>query len=141
MHSRVREWTAIFAAAMILTYVSTAAITQIHDYAFWPSSLTWVGVYATICGALLALVNKQAIRSMIMTSVIATLIFAGLWSYIFWSFLGEYLSIFEIVISNLFFLRVLPQSIVILIMTILPGLLGLALVKTIVPGRYQPRQL
>ncbi|MCP4540365.1 MAG: hypothetical protein GY832_24775 [Chloroflexi bacterium] len=141
MHPKAKEWTAILAAAMILAYVSTAAVTQMHDYAFWSISLAGVGVFAAICGALLALVNKRAIASTITASAIATLIFAGLWSYIFWSFLGEYLSFLEIFISNLFFLWVLPQSALILTITTLSGLSGLVFVKAIVPERYQPQQL
>ena len=68
MCSKVREWTAIFAAATVLAYVSSAAISQMQNYAFWSTDLAVVSVFAAICGALLALINKRAIASMIAAS-------------------------------------------------------------------------
>jgi len=138
MHLKVRQWTAIVAAAVVLAYVGIVAVTEVRDFALWSANLTWLGVIAAICGALLALVSEGAVWSIVVASVLAVLIFAGLWSYIFWSFLGEYFSFLELIVSNLFIFQVLPRSALILITTLLLGLLGTVAATILLPDRYRP---
>jgi len=141
MHQKVRQWTAIVAAALVLAYVSTAAATEVRDFALWQASWAWLGVFAAICGALLALIhgNKYgAAWYIVVAPVLAVLILAGVRCYILWSFLGEYLSLYEIMVSNLFIYQVLTRSFLILITAVPFGLLGVAAVKVFLPDRYHP---
>jgi hypothetical protein len=141
MHQKVRQWTAIMAAALVLAYVSTAAATEVRDFALWQASSAWLGVFAAICGALLALIHGSkygAAWYIVVAPVLAVLILAGVRCYILWSFLGEFLSLFEIMVSNLFIYQVLPRSFLILIITVPFGLLGVAVVKVFLPDRYHP---
>ncbi len=124
MHPKVRQWTAIIAAAVVMAYVDTMTVSEIKNFALWQGGLVWMGVFAAGCGVLLALINDDAVWSVIVAPVLAVLIFAGVWSYVFWSFLGEYFSYFELLLSTPFLSQVLPQGIVILATTIPMGLLG-----------------
>lgn len=124
MNPPVRQWTATVAAALVLAYVDTVTVSEIQDFALWPAGLVWMGVFAVGCGVLLALINEDAIWSAVVAPLLAVLVFAGVWSYVFWSFLGEYFSYFELIVSTPFLSQVLPQGIVILITTIPMGLLG-----------------
>jgi hypothetical protein len=137
MHPKVRQWTAIVAAAIVLAYVSMAAVTEVRGFALWPTNLAWMGVSAAICGALLALIDEGAVWLIVVASALAVLIFVGLWSYIFWLFLGELFSFSELVISNLFIYQVLPRSVVILITSLPLGLLGTVAATIFLPDRYR----
>lgn len=139
MRLKVRQWTAIIAAALVLAYVGTVTVSEVRDFALWPAGLVWLGVFAVICGALLALISDGAVWAIVLASVLAVLIFAGLWSYILWSLLGEYFSLFELIVSTLFVSQVFRQSVVLLITTIPLGLLGVAAATIFVPDRYRPR--
>ena len=141
MHPKVKQWTAIMAAALVLAYVSTAAATEVRDFALWQASSAWLGVFAAICGVLLALINGSndgAAWYIVVAPVLAVLILAGVWCYILWSFLGEHLSLYEIMVSNLFINQVITRSFLILIITVPFGLLGVAVVKVFLPERYHP---
>ncbi len=142
MHQKVRQWTAIMAAALVLAYVSTAAVTEVRDFALWQASWTWLGVFAAICGALLALINGSddtaAWSIVVAPPVLAVLILAGVRCYILWSFLGEYLSLSEIMLSNLFIYQVVSRSFLLLIVAVPFGLLGVAAVKVFISDRYHP---
>ena len=138
MRLRVREWTATFAAAIVLAYVGTIAVTEVQNFALWPFDMRWLGVFSAVCGGLLALICDDAIRSMVAASGLAVLIYVGLWGYTLWSFLGDYFSPFELMVSNLFILQVLPRSAVIFGTAVLVGLLAIVVVKTFVLNRYRP---
>ena len=140
MHQKVRWWTAIMAAALVLAYVGTAAAPEVRDFALWQASLAWLCIFAATCGALLALVNdsvRGAFWSIVAAPVLAVMILAGVWCYILWSFLGEFLSLFEIMVSNLFNYQVL-RSFFILITAVPFGLLGVVVAKAFLPDRYHP---
>ena len=121
----VRQWTSILAAAAVLAYAGTIAITEIKDFALWQINFLWLCVLAFVCGVLLTLIGNRALRSMVMASVLASLTVAGIWSYILWSFLGELLrgniSYVEFLVSNTFWLYVIPRSAVVLLVTMLLG--------------------
>ena len=138
MHLEVRRWTAIIAAAVVLAYVGTVTVSEVRDFALWPAGLVWLSVFAVICGVLLTLTSDGAIWSIVVASVLAIVIFAGLWSYIFWSFLGEYFSYFELIVSTAFISQVFRQSLVILITTVPLGLLGVVAATIFLPDRYRP---
>lgn len=136
MNPKVRQWTAIVAAAAVLAYVGTAAVTEVRDFALWPTDLTSLSAFAAICGGLLALTTKGSFWPTVAASLLAALIVAGLGIYIFWSFLGEYFSVFEIIASNLFVLHVLPRSAVVFLTATFVGLLGTVAVAILFPSRY-----
>jgi len=135
MRPRVREWTAIVAAAIVLAYVGTVAVTEVQNYALWPFDIGWLSAFSAVCGVLLALVCDNAIRSMIAASGLAVLIYVGLWDYTLWSFLGDYFSPFELMVSNLFILQVLPRSAVIFGTAVLVGLLAVVVVGVVQGSR------
>ena len=138
MRLEVRRWTAIIAAAVVLAYVGTVTVSEVRDFALWQASLGWLGVFAVICGVLLALISDGAVWSIVVASVLAVLIYAGLWSYIFWSLLGEYFSYSELIVSTPFISQVFRQSFVILITSVPLGLLGMAAATIFLPDRYRP---
>jgi len=127
MHPKTRQWTATIAAALVLAYVDTMTVSEIKNFALWQGGLAWMGVFAVGCGILLALIHDDALWSAVAAPVLAVLIFAGVWSYVFWSFLGEYFSYLELIVSTPFLSQVLPQGFVILVTTIPMGLLGVVI--------------
>jgi len=138
MPPKVRRWTAVIAAALVLAYVDTVTISEIGDFALWPAGLVWIAVFAAVCGFLLALISEGAASGVAAASVLAAFIFAGLWSFVFWSFLGAYFSYFELIISTPFISQVLPQILVILLTTTPAGLLGVVVATVLVPIHYRP---
>jgi hypothetical protein len=128
---------ATVAAALVLTYVGTAALSEVGDFGLWPASLTWLGVAAVVCGALLALIGGGAAWSMVAASVLAALLFAGLWNMIYWTFLGVYVDFFEITISNPFLYQVLPRCAIIVLTTAPLGLIGVVAATILLPERYR----
>jgi len=132
MKSMVRRWLGTLAAAAVLAYVGTVAVTEVKDFALWRVGFLWLCAFALICGALLAMSSDRAYRSMVWASALAALTLAGLWSYIWWSFLGEYISYFEVLKSNLFILHVLPRSAVVFFVTMPLGLMAVVFTKMLI---------
>jgi len=138
MSPRVRQWVATIAAAIVLAYVGTVAVTEVQDYSWWSANLAWLVAFSVVCGALLALIGRSAVWSMTAASGLAVLIFVAVWDYTLWSFLGDYFSPLELMVSNLFILQVLPRSAVIFGTTFFAGLLAIVAVTTFVPDHYRP---
>jgi hypothetical protein len=92
-------------------------------------------------GVLLALMGERGAWHIVASSMLAVLLFAGLWNCIFWSFLGEYASYFELSMSNPFILLVLPRCVLILITTVPFGLLGTVVASILLPNQVRPRRL
>ncbi len=82
----VLRWTSTLSASVVLAYAGTTAITAVGDFALLPLGFLWMRALAVICGALLSLLRNRAAWSMVSASVLASLIVAGVWSYILWSF-------------------------------------------------------
>ncbi len=137
MATRVRQCTSIIAAAMVLAYVSVAGLTEVRDFALFPASLAWLAVAAFLCGVLLSLIDEGGAWHIVASSLLAVLLFAGLWNYIFWSFLGEYASFFELGMSDPFIYLVLPRCALILFTTALVGLLGAVAATILLPDEYR----
>ena len=125
MKQMVRRWTGTLAAGVVLAYAGTVAVTGMRDFALWQVNFLWVCALAVICGTLLALISDNALWSMVFASVMAALTLAGLWSYILWSFLGEHISYFELLTSNLFMLYVVPRSAMVFLGTMPLGLVAI----------------
>jgi hypothetical protein len=126
------------AVAIVLAYVGTVAVTQVRDSALWPADLSGLGVASAICGVLLVLISDSAVRLMAVASGLAVLVFAGVWGFVLWSLLGDYFSLFELVVSNLFILQVIFGCFVIFATTFFAGLLAIVAVTVVVPDRYRP---
>ncbi len=137
MTSRIRQGTSVIAAAVVLAYVSMAGLTEIRDFAVLPANLAWLVVAAFVCGVLLALVGEGGAWRIVASCVLAVLLFAGLWNYIFWSFLGEYASFIELGMSNPFLYLVLPRCALILLAAAPLGLLGAVAATIVVPDEYR----
>jgi len=137
MVTGVRQGTAIIAAAVVLAYVSMAGLTELHDFAIWPASLVWLAVAAFVCGVLLAIIGEGGAWHIVGSSVLAALLFAGLWNYIFWSFLGEHASFWELGMSNPYINLVLPRCALILLITAPMGLLGVVAATILLPDEYR----
>jgi hypothetical protein len=135
--SRIRQGTSVIAAAVVLVYVSMAGLTELRNFAVWPASLAWLALAAFVCGFLLALVGEGGAWRIVASSVLAVLLFAGLWNYIFWSFLGEYASFFELGMSNPYLYLVLPRCALILLTTAPLGLLGVVTATILLPDEYR----
>jgi len=137
MMLRLRQWATTVAVAIVVTYVGTVAVTEVRDVALWRADLASLSLVALVCGALLALVSDRAVRSLIFASSLAALIFAGVWTFIWWSFLGGYFSLWELIGSNLFVLQAVPRSGVIFLTSVFMGLLGIVVVTILVPYNYR----
>ena len=119
-------WTSTLAAAAVLAYAGTTAMTAVGDFALFPVGFLWMCALAVICGALLSLISNRAAWSMVSASALACLIVAGVWSYILWSFQGEYISYGRLLLSNPFMLYVVPRCIVFFLITMPLGWVGIA---------------
>ena len=137
MASRFRQATSVVAAAVVLAYVSMAGLTEIRDFALLPANLVWLVVAAFVCGVLLVLIGEGGTWRVVVSCVLAVVLFAGLWNCIFWSFLGEYASFFELGISNPFIYLVVPRCALILLTTAPVGLLGAVAATILVPDEYR----
>jgi hypothetical protein len=137
MASRIRQGTSVIAAAAVLAYVSMAGLTELRDFALWPASLAWLVLAAFVCGVLLSLVGEGGAWLSVASSVLAVLLFAGLWNFVFWSFLGQYASFFELGMSNPFLYLVLPRCALILLTTAPMGLLGAVAATILIPDEYR----
>ena len=121
----IYRWTSILAAATVLTYAGTVTFTEIKRFALWPINLPFFCVLAFVCGVLLALMGGRCLRSMAIASALAALAVAGIWSGILWSFLKDllkgHITYVEFLISNTFWLYVIPRSAVVLMVALLSG--------------------
>ena len=122
----VLRWTSTLSASVVLAYAGTIAITAVGDFALLPLGFLWMCALAVICGALLSLISNRAAWSMVSASALASLIVAGVWSYILWSFQKEYISYPELLLSNPFMRYVVPRCIVFFLITMPLGWVGIA---------------
>jgi hypothetical protein len=127
----IRQWTGTLAVTAILAYAGTVSLTVVKNTAMWETNTLWLGAFALICGALFVLISESSFRFMIIASVLAAVIVAGLWSYILWSSLGGHISYFSLLSSNLCLAYVYPISAVVAIISIPLGLIGIILMKLI----------
>ena len=132
MNQIVLRWTSILAVAAVIAYAGTIAITAVGDFAVLPIGFLWMCALAFICGALLSLISHRAAWWMVSASVLASLIVAGVWSYIWWSFHGEYISYGMLLLSNPFMFYVVPRCIVLFLITIPLGWAGIALTRLLI---------
>jgi hypothetical protein len=127
----IRQWTGTLAVTAILAYAGTVSFTAVKNTAMWDVNTVWLGAFALICGTLLVLISESSLRLMIIASVLAAVIVAGLWSYILWSSLGGHISYLNLLNSNLCMAYVYPISAVVAIISIPLGLIGILFTKLI----------
>ncbi len=138
MSRRVRQGTAIVAVALVLAYVGTVSVSKVRDFAPWPANLLWLIVISAICGVLLALSSDGADWSIAVASLLAVLIFGGLQSYMIWVLLGQYVSLFDLVLSDFVLVYVTQRGILMLMVSALFGLLGAVVTRAFLPDHYLP---
>lgn len=141
MRHRLRQSLAMIAVALVLAYVGTAAVARVRGFAPWEGDLLWLIVAAFVCGILLTLTNDDAIWLMMAASVLAVLIFIGLWSVIFWMSLEQSIPILDLLLSDFVFIYFAQRSSLLLFLSVLFGLLGVALVMALqifLPEQYRP---
>ena len=139
MGQRVRQGIAVVAVAVVLAYTGTVSVSPVRDFAPWrPTNLSWLSVVSAICGVLLALSSDRAAWSIVAASVLAVLIFGGLWSYICWALLGQYISFFDLIQSDLVLFYVIQLGILMFMASALFGLLGAVIATVFLPDRYRP---
>ena len=137
MSKEMRQITSIIAAALVLAYVGTVSVsTGVRDFAPWPADLFWLAVVSAICGALLVLSTEGAAWAIVVASMLAVLIFAGLWSYVNWVLVGKYIPLFDLIISDLVSLYVFKWGLIILIISIPSGLIGAVIPLILLPDDY-----
>lgn len=131
MGRRVRQGTEVVAAALVLAYVGTVAFSHVGDFAPWSTNLLWLSVASAICGALLALSSlsgEEAVWSIIAAPVLAVLIFGSVWIYIWWALAGQYISLFDLILSDFVFLYVVQRGFVMFLVSVPFGVLGAVVV-------------
>lgn len=136
MSRRLKQGTAIIAAALVVAYLGLISITEVGDYVSWSVGLLGLSLAAALCGLLLALIDEQAIRLMSIASVLGMLIFGGLWSIASWALLGEQFTFVELILSDLVFSYVLRRGLLLGLITILFGLIGAAGMQLFLPAHY-----
>ncbi len=139
--SWIRQSLAVIAAAIVLAYVGTTAVSQVRGFAPWQGNLAWLVIAAMICGILIAFTNDDAIWLMIAATVLSVLIFIGLWSVIFWVLLGRALPLHRLILSDFLFIYFVQRGSLILFLGGLFGLLGVAsvmILQIFIPERYRP---
>jgi hypothetical protein len=127
----IRQWTGTLAVTAILAYAGTVSFTAVKNTAIWEVNTVWLGGFALISGALFVLISERSIRFMIIASVLAAVVVAGLWSYILWSSLGGHISYLSLLNSNLCMAFVYPISAVVAIISIPSGIIGIIFTKLI----------
>jgi hypothetical protein len=131
-----RKWAAIVAGALLLAYVGTVTTTKVQEVASWQADGLWFAIAAVICGALVFVSTDGDFWSIVGAALFAALIVAIVGFYIHWVFLGEYFTVFELVLSNVFFLQVLPQSGIVFMIAALLGLVGGLAVAIFFPEHF-----
>ena len=137
MVERARQGTAIVAAALVLAYLGAVSISQVGDFAPWPANKAWLSIFSSMCGVLLALSNERPAQSMVVASALAVPIFAGVWSYILWTLLGQQISFIDLILSDFMLLYVIRLGVLLFIVSVLFGLLGTVVALTLIPDRFR----
>jgi hypothetical protein len=139
MHQWVRHGAVIVAVALALAYVGMVSVSrEIRGFAPWPADLFWLAIVSFICGILLGLSIKNAFRAILLASVLAVVIFGTLWSYVYWVLVGDYIPLFDLIISDLVSLYVFQWGFFIFMVSALCGLIGTAVSMAVVSSDYLP---
>ena len=138
MMHRIRQASAIIAAAIVLAYLGLVALSEVKRFAPFAADTNWLIVGAFICGVLFALISDRAIESMFLAAVLAVIVFIGIWGFFFWRFFGAYFSLFELMISNRFFAEVFPRTLLMFSLSTIVGIIAAVIVMLVIPDQYRP---
>ena len=128
----------VVAAAVAMAYMGLVSLTQMQDFAVWSGSLFWLSVVSVICGVLMALSSDSAAWLITAASVLAFLIFGGIWSYIVWSLLsGGVIPYIEIALSDFVLLYVAQRGAILFLVSLIFGLMAAIAVLAFVPDHYR----
>lgn len=137
MGRKVRQWSAIIAAAIVLGCVGTFSIEPVSNFAPWPApGMSWVWVTAAICGYLLAFNVTRSNWAMVAASALSTLILGGIWAYVIWQLLGplrQQVSLLDFLVSDLVFHLGIRRGAVLFVFSVPFGLLGVKVKSLLLP--------
>lgn len=111
-----------------------ASVSRVSEYAPWQTNLLWLSIASALCGALLALIGDRAFWLIGAASLLAVVIFGGLWSYLSWALLGPVFSFLEIALSDFVFLHVAQRGAIMFADSVVFGLLGVVVAVLLFPG-------
>jgi len=135
----LKWWSAVLAAALVLTYLAVVSWTDVSVVAFGPAGKVLLGIAAVCCGALLALAGERGVVAIAVAGGIAVFAFGLTWSIIASQLIGRmFTSFLELGMSDTVSLYVLPRAALVAVTTILPGVLGAGVVQALVPERSRP---
>jgi hypothetical protein len=141
MRPRIRQISAVVAAALVIAAVSVLTLTPIGPFLVGRISLLWLGVTAALCGALLAMSSERALLLVTVAAGLAVVIFGGVWSYLVWVLIGQDLSavvsFWELALSDYVFLYVAQRGAIIFMFSAAFGVVG----AVIAPGQARNRLL
>jgi len=138
MGHNLRQGTIVIAAAVIMAYIGITSLTEVQDFAVWSGNLFWLSVASAVCGALMAVSSDRAAWQMVAASVLACLIFGGIWSYIVWALLsGGVIPYIEIALSDFVLLYAIQRGAILLMISLFFGLMAAVAVLTFVPEHYR----
>jgi len=130
----LKWWTAVLAAALVLTHLAVVSWSDVSTVAFGPAGPVWLGVAALCCGALLGLACERGVVAMAVAGGLAVFAFGLVWSIIAWQLIGRmFTSFVELGMSDTVSLYILPRVALVAVTTILPGVLGAGVVIALVP--------
>ena len=139
MHQIARQGAVIVAVALALAYVGTVSVSgEIRGFAPWPADLFWLAVVSFICGILLGLSVKNAFRAILLASVLAVVIFGALWSYVYWVLIGDYIPLFDLILSDQVSLYVFQWGFFIFMVSALCGMIGTVVPMAVISSDYLP---
>jgi len=136
--SALRWWTAVLAAALVLTHLAVAALTDVRTVALGPVGLVWLVLGALGCGALLGLACGRAVVAAAVAGVIAIFALGLIYSAVAWQLIGRmYTSFLELGTSDAVSLYVLPRALLAAVSAPLPCILGAGAVPALLPERWR----
>lgn len=136
--SRLRWWTAVLAAALLLTYMAVVSWSDVSTVAFGPAGPFWLGFAALCCGLLLGLACDRGVVAAAVAGGITVFAFGLSWSIVASQLIGRmFTSFLELGMSDTVSLYILPRAALVAVTAILPIVLGAGLVTALVPERWR----
>ena len=133
MRSRLRATASVCAVAAILAYLGLISLSDVGGYVTWSSDMLTLSIVAVLCGVLLALAEEKSIPLLVIASALSLLLFGVFWAYATLGLLGNYLTLFELILSDLVLLYTLQRGLFLVGTSMVFGLLGVIIVQLLLP--------
>jgi hypothetical protein len=132
MRTRLREVSAVVAAAMVIAAIGVWTMTPVGPAVVGRLSALWLCAAAALCGALLSMTSGRGLALMIVADALAVVIFGGLRCCLLWARLSEQLaaivSFWELAFSDYVTLYVAQRGGIVFLISAIFGILGAVLV-------------